>query len=78
MFEKFLSVREFVWENLTDPSWAFDLLLPGGIKVSEETQTLLDLNLVPASVLNFQFSDGSVSSGTAFLNPECMSLLSGL
>lgn len=57
---------------------AFDLLLPGGIKPTDENKTLLELKLAPAVVLNFQVADEDVLSGSGYLNSECMALLSDL
>jgi UBX domain-containing protein 6 len=78
VYEKLSAVREFVAENLADPSIEFDLLLSGGIKVSDDNQSLHDHKLIPAVVLNFQASDETSLSGSAFLNSECMALLSDL
>lgn len=77
VYEKLSAVREFVAENLQDPSKEFDFLLPGGIKLSDDDQSLLQLKLVPAVILNFQaLNDGP--SNEVFLNSRCMALLSEL
>jgi len=78
VYERLSAVREFVAENLADPCMEFDVLLPGGIKVSDESQSLLEAKLVPAVVLNFQASDEISMSRSAFLNSDCLVLLSDL
>lgn len=78
VYEKLQKVREFVSENLDDPSREFDLLLPGGIKLTDENLNLLELKLVPAAVLNFHLSSDDNLPRNGFLNSECMSLLSDL
>ena len=77
MYEKLHSVRQFVFENLADPSREFDLLLPVGTKL-DENLSLHDLNLVPTAVLNFQLLSGDNLPKDGFLNSECMSLVSDL
>lgn len=78
VYEKLQAVREFVAENMADPSREFNLLLPGGVKLTDETQSLLELKLIPAVVLNFQVSVEDDSSENVYLNSECLSLLSDL
>lgn len=78
VYEKLQKVREFVSENLDNPNREFDLLLPGGIKLTDENLNLLELKLVPAAVLNFHLSSDNNLPRNGFLNSECMSLLSDL
>ncbi|GIX70183.1 UBX domain-containing protein 6 [Caerostris extrusa] len=75
--ERLSSVKNFVAENLYNPEREFHLLLPGGIKLTDDA-SLLELKLVPAVLLNFLWSDGLSDSSSNFLKPDVMALLTNL
>ncbi|KAL0278989.1 UNVERIFIED_CONTAM: hypothetical protein PYX00_000645 [Menopon gallinae] len=72
--EKFSSVIEFVREALRDETISFSLNTPTGQEITDENATLLELKLIPASVLNFR----AQSAGKCFLKPEVMALVQTL
>lgn len=75
--ERLSAVKQYVVENLHDPEREFNLLLPGGSKLVCDDNSLLELKLVPAVLLNFLWSDGSCGA-THYLKPDVMVLLADL
>ncbi|GFQ98824.1 UBX domain-containing protein 6 [Trichonephila clavata] len=75
--ERLSAVKQYVAENLNDPEREFYLMLPGGSKLVEDDNSLLELKLVPAVLLNFLWSDGSCGT-THYLKPDVMVLLADL
>lgn len=85
MYEKYSEVLEFVQENLENPGLPFDLTSPTGHKFEEEEKdkTLMDLRLVPATILLFQWDssiaeDIATGSNNTYLKPEVMMLMQPL
>ncbi|XP_042895062.1 UBX domain-containing protein 6 [Parasteatoda tepidariorum] len=74
--EKLQAVKEFVAEYLRDPSKSFQILLPGGLKLTDNSLSLLELKLVPAAVLNLLWENGSGEDNGSYLKPEIVALLS--
>ncbi|KAG0722307.1 UBX domain-containing protein 6 [Chionoecetes opilio] len=78
--EKFEEVIKFVQENLVNDWRPFFLSISGGGKVTEESQNLVELRLVPAVVFNFEW-DPDVQDPNldddVFLGPETLMLLQG-
>nr|XP_053646997.1 UBX domain-containing protein 6-like [Cherax quadricarinatus] len=76
--EKFEEVINFIRENLVNDWRPFFLSLSGGGKVTESEQSLVELRLVPAVVLNFKW-DPSIEDpnldDTVYLKPETLMLL---
>ncbi|GFU35333.1 UBX domain-containing protein 6 [Nephila pilipes] len=72
--ERLSAVKQFVSENLQDPEREFYLLLPGGSKLIDDN-SLIELKLVPAVLLNFLWSDGSCGTNSSCLKPDVMVLL---
>ncbi|XP_054710322.1 UBX domain-containing protein 6-like [Uloborus diversus] len=75
VYEKLAAVIEFIKENLSDPEKDFQLLLLGGVKVSDSEKSLLELKLVPAVLLNFQYSSDIPSETVSYLKSDTLSLL---
>lgn len=85
VYEKFSEVIDFIQENLENPGLPFILMSPTGHKFEEEDKetTLMDLRLVPATILSFQWDplvaeDVARSSHTTYLKPEIMMLMQPL
>ncbi|CAL4169354.1 unnamed protein product, partial [Meganyctiphanes norvegica] len=78
VYEKFSEVMKFVRENLTNDWRPFLVKVSGGNKITEEEQSLVDLHLVPAVVLNFLW-DLSVQDpnldDSVYLKPETLMLM---
>ncbi|KAG7176729.1 UBX domain-containing protein 6-like [Homarus americanus] len=76
--EKVEEVMKFIRECLVNDWRPFFLSLSGGGKVTETEQSLVELRLVPAVVLNFKW-DPSIQDPNlddyVFLNPETLMLL---
>ncbi|XP_028133703.1 UBX domain-containing protein 6 [Diabrotica virgifera virgifera] len=86
VYEKFSEVVEFVKENLEHEGLPFVLSLSTGhrLEESDKDNTLMDLRLVPATILLFQW-DASIENdlkaaggNTAYLKPEIMLLVQSL
>lgn len=76
---------DFIQENLENPGLPFYLVSPTGHKFEEEDKdsTLLDLRLVPATILLFHWDpvvaeDMARCSLNTFLKPEIMMLMQSL
>ncbi|XP_015585213.1 UBX domain-containing protein 6 [Cephus cinctus] len=82
VFEKFENVMEFIKENLISDEIPFSLILPSGQKVSNEDieKTLIDLRLVPASVLKFSWNIEGFEAAevVGYLKEEVLSLIQSL
>lgn len=76
--EKLYKVYEFVTEHLASQSLMFNLLAPGGFKLTEADLTLRELHLVPAALLTLAWVEGESSSSEAFLRPDTIALLQPL
>ncbi|KFM75972.1 UBX domain-containing protein 6, partial [Stegodyphus mimosarum] len=76
VYEKLLAVKNFIMENLAETQKQFNLLLPGGFKLTYDDQSLLELKLVPAVILNFQWLNESSTESVSYLKHETLSLLS--
>ncbi|XP_035209030.1 UBX domain-containing protein 6-like [Stegodyphus dumicola] len=76
VYEKLLAVKNFIMENLAEPQKQFNLLLPGGFRLTDDEQSLLELKLVPAVILNFQWLNESSTQNVSYLKHETLSLLS--
>ncbi|XP_055936378.1 UBX domain-containing protein 6-like [Argiope bruennichi] len=76
--ERLSAVKQFIAENLCNPEQEFHLLLPGGSKLTEDSNSLMELKLVPAVLLNFLWTDGPSNSNSSFLKPDIMALLEDL
>ncbi|XP_076060811.1 UBX domain-containing protein 6-like [Oratosquilla oratoria] len=78
VYEKFGNVLLFIRENLVQDWRPFILNLSGGGKIDEEEQSLVELRLVPAVLLNFSW-DPSIQDPSlednVFLKQETMMLL---
>lgn len=84
MYEKFSEVVQFVQDNLESAGLPFILTAPTGHKFEDQDNesTLLDLRLVPATILTFQW-DPLVAEDVArvsntYLKPEVMMLVQPL
>ncbi|XP_047000984.1 UBX domain-containing protein 6 [Schistocerca americana] len=82
VYEKFDAVLNFVTENLVQDDQPFILIMANGCRLSHEeaNQTLVDLRLVPASVLIFSWDtqeteEKSVDQQAMYLKPEVMLLV---
>jgi len=78
--EKLSAINEFVTENLVDESTVFYLCTVSGRLTSEdEGKSLLELKLVPATVLIFVPDEivegGSSLQDRSYLKPEVLALL---
>lgn len=84
VYEKFSQVYDFIEENLDNPGLPFVLTSPTGHKFEEQDKesTLMDLRLVPATILIFQW-DQSIAEDVAsvtntYLKPDVMMLVQSL
>lgn len=82
VYEKFDAVLNFVAENLVQDDQSFVLVMANGCRLSQEeaNQTLVDLRLVPASILIFSWDtqeteEKSVDQQAIYLKPEVMLLV---
>lgn len=81
MFEQLHAVYDFVRENLEIGDLPFNLILPTGHKIdeSENDKTLVDMRLVPAAILMFEwnpeYADAINAASNTILKPEVMMLL---
>ena len=76
--EKIENVMEFVRENLEDESLNFHLTTPTGHKLTseDETKSLVDLRLVPATILTFVVdSESQPDRDQMYLKGEVMVLV---
>ncbi|CAG9839959.1 unnamed protein product [Diabrotica balteata] len=86
VYEKFSEVLEFVKENLEHEGLPFVLSLSTGhrLEESDKDSALLDLRLVPATILLFQWDPSiendlkAAGGNTAYLKPEVMLLVQSL
>lgn len=85
VYEKVSDVIDFVQENLEHSGLPFVLTTPTGHKLEEDDRdsTLMDLRLVPATILLFQWDpmvaeDIARASHNTFLKPDVMMLMQSL
>lgn len=85
MYEKFSEVFDFVKENLEHDGLPFILNSPTGLKYeeSDKESSLMDLRLVPATILIFQWDpsveeDLKAAGNITYLKPEVMLLVQSL
>nr|CAD7448373.1 unnamed protein product [Timema bartmani] len=82
VYEKFEAVTSFLRETLVEEDRSFVLTTPTGHRLGpeEDSQTLVDLRLVPASVLIFSWDPPLVSTDKQqlYLKPEVMILVQNL
>lgn len=85
MYEKFSEVFDFVKENLEHEGLPFILNSPTGHKFeeSDKESSLMDLRLVPATILIFQWDpsvdeDLKVAGNITYLKPEVMLLVQSI
>ncbi|GAB6022993.1 Transitional endoplasmic reticulum ATPase TER94 [Chamberlinius hualienensis] len=72
-WEKLFDLKEFIRENLAEEI-SFSLISPNGHRLMEGDDTLAELGLAPAALVNFSVSDEGASS-QSYLKPETMALL---
>lgn len=85
MYEKFVEVLSFVQDNLEHSGLPFNLTTALGQRFEDGDMesTLIDLRLVPATILMFQW-DSSVekeiqlAGNTTYLKPEVMMLVQSI
>lgn len=84
MYERYSEIHEFVQENLEHNGLPFILVTPTGHKLTIEensNNTLIDLRLVPATVLNFAWDQSIIDeinnspNKDVYLKPEVMVLV---
>lgn len=87
VYEKFEAVWSFVRDSVveiekegdTEPGGTFSLTTPTGHKLTEGCpeceQNLLELRLVPATILIFAWNSSSSGGEVAFLKPELLVLM---
>lgn len=79
VYEKFGQVVEFVRDNLISEDALFSLQMLTGQTFTQEDneKTLIELHLVPATVIVFAWKGSAPASdaGSAFLKPEVMVLM---
>lgn len=79
VYEKIESVIEFIRENLVSDEIPFVLSTPLGHRLAEEDfeKTLVDLRLVPASILNFSWDTELLNSKgpTEYLKEDILCLI---
>lgn len=81
VFEQVNAIFEFVRDNLDQSGLPFHLMLPTGHKLEEVDgdKTLVDLRLVPATILLFEwdpdYADAINAATNTILKPEVMMLL---
>lgn len=75
--EKFETVVSFVRENLEEEDLPFHLTTPTGHKLTEEDEqsSLVDLRLVPATILTFVANDVQADKSKMFLKGDVMLLV---
>lgn len=85
VYEKFSEVLDFVTDNLEHEGLPFVLSAPTGHKMedADKESTLLDLRLVPATILLFHWDasveeDLKAAGNVAYLKPEVMLLVQSL
>nr|CAD7461729.1 unnamed protein product [Timema tahoe] len=81
VYEKFEAVTSFLRETLVEEDRSFVLTTPTGhrLGLEEDSQTLVDLRLVPASVLIFSWDPPLVSADKQlYLKPEVMILVQNI
>nr|CAD7430274.1 unnamed protein product [Timema monikensis] len=81
VYEKFEDVTSFLRETLVEEDRSFVLTTPTGHRLGpeEDSQTLVDLRLVPASVLIFSWDPPLVSADKQlYLKPEVIILVQNL
>lgn len=83
MYEKFSEVIDFIQQNLEHSGLPFVLSLPTGHKLEESDydSTLMQLRLVPATILTFQWDTSigeELSTVSSYLKPEVMMLMQTL
>lgn len=83
VYEKFSEVTNFIEQNLDNSTPLFHLYSPTGhrLEESDKTSTLVDLRLVPATILSFQWDpliSDEMAKNNSYLKPEVMMLLQPL
>lgn len=84
VFEQLNAIFEFVRENLDQSGLPFTLSLPTGHRLEESDgeKTLVDLRLVPATILTFEwdpeYAEAITAASTTILKPDVMLLLQPL
>lgn len=84
VFEPVNAILEFVRENLDQSGLPFTLAMPTGHKLEESDgeKTMVDLRLVPATILTFEwdpeFADAINAASTTILKPDVMMLVQSL
>lgn len=84
VFEPVNAILEFVRENLDQSGLPFTLAMPTGHKLEESDgeKTMVDLRLVPASILTFEwdpeFADAINAASTTILKPDVMMMVQSL
>ncbi|GLV40501.1 GDI interacting protein 3 [Carabus blaptoides fortunei] len=84
VFEPVNAIFEFVRENLDQSGLPFNLWLPTGQKLEEADgeKTLIDMRLVPATILTFEwdpeYADAINAASTTILKPDIMMLVQSL
>lgn len=84
VFEQLNAVFEFVRENLENSGLPFVLSMPTGHKLEEADgeKTLVDLRLVPATILMFEwdpeYADAINAASNTILKPDIMMLLQSI
>jgi len=80
VYEKYEEVVKFVEENLIT-ACEFSLLIPDmgrPLKLEDYSKTLMELRLVPATVLIFRSEETTDSAMISYLKPDVITLLQNL
>ncbi|XP_067130434.1 UBX domain-containing protein 6 [Centruroides vittatus] len=73
--ETLKDIKEFLNEHLLNTNVTYTLLAPGGTKLTNEDDTLRDLQLSPAAVLNLHTDEQESEDEKLLLKPETKALV---